>query len=352
MDWFGSYSIHPRQTPSIQGGRPILSTSVLQGLLSPLDLSQVPATLANLFTLCSYAHRQVSELALESVRTGEQSSLSHAQTEDLRLNVLCDHIRHFATVWYANHKNIKPCNWSACPLLRSQLNFGLDRQALKNWFAEEVLGQDIGFWWRRWQQEGEQWLRQWAEDRQNSCAIICADLLFLDKLARGAKLYSFSQDEHNQALWESWRIDDNFALKPHINHTAYETGVWSRERLYPSLQTSAWTRWCARLLDAVSLLMDDSAQYLQHHIKVFPEGVMVGLEMSRGVLVHFVILDEGKQKIVRYGVLAPTEWNLHPQGRLACALSEERNLGTTQIQALLRAFDPCVIMKGDDVCMK
>jgi hypothetical protein len=43
-----------------------------------------------------------------------------------------------------------------------------------------------------------------------------------------------------------------------------------------------------------------------------------------------------------YRVLAPTEWNFHPQSALAHALSELRSDDVLSAQCLAAAFDACV----------
>ncbi len=64
---------------------------------------------------------------------------------------------------------------------------------------------------------------------------------------------------------------------------------------------------------------------------------------ARGQLVHRVELTHGR--VSDYRILAPTEWNFHPNGVLARALAALRG-GAPQIEAqarlLINAIDPCV----------
>lgn len=69
--------------------------------------------------------------------------------------------------------------------------------------------------------------------------------------------------------------------------------------------------------------------------------------MARGLLVHQVEVDPEAQRVLACRVVAPTEWNFHPQGEVAqrlarldpelpdCAIARRVNL-------LVAAFDPCV----------
>jgi uptake hydrogenase large subunit len=64
---------------------------------------------------------------------------------------------------------------------------------------------------------------------------------------------------------------------------------------------------------------------------------------ARGLLVHRVALEA--DRIVRYQVLAPTEWNFHQEGVVAQALASlegDRALIERQARLLINAIDPCV----------
>lgn len=65
-------------------------------------------------------------------------------------------------------------------------------------------------------------------------------------------------------------------------------------------------------------------------------------EASRGRLIHRAELAAGR--ICAYRIVAPTEWNFHPQGLVPQALTGSPATAhlPAQIEALLRAVDPCV----------
>lgn len=68
--------------------------------------------------------------------------------------------------------------------------------------------------------------------------------------------------------------------------------------------------------------------------------------MARGLLVHWLCVD-AQGRVERYGVLAPTEWNFHPQGAAAQVLRAlDAKQPAPQLAAaaavLVAAFDPCV----------
>ncbi len=62
---------------------------------------------------------------------------------------------------------------------------------------------------------------------------------------------------------------------------------------------------------------------------------------ARGHLLHQVALEQ--DRVSRYRILAPTEWNFHPQGVAAQALATiEGDDAELQARLLINAIDPCV----------
>ncbi len=73
-------------------------------------------------------------------------------------------------------------------------------------------------------------------------------------------------------------------------------------------------------------------------------GGLARLATARGILLHRLQL--AGERVASYALVAPTEWNFHPQGACAGALatlqaSDESTL-RRQVAAWLTAFDPCV----------
>ena len=68
------------------------------------------------------------------------------------------------------------------------------------------------------------------------------------------------------------------------------------------------------------------------------------IEAARGRLIHAVAVVG--ETVTDYRILAPTEWNFHPQGRLAQALAgldgKDDNSLRSQAALLIEAVDPCV----------
>lgn len=68
------------------------------------------------------------------------------------------------------------------------------------------------------------------------------------------------------------------------------------------------------------------------------------VETARGMLLHYVEIAAGR--ITRYRIVAPTEWNFHPQGAFAAGMQGYAAGGAAQIERAARllahALDPCV----------
>lgn len=132
----------------------------------------------------------------------------------------------------------------------------------------------------------------------------------------------------------------NFCLQPDWLGEPRETGPLSRQNASPLVQDiqnehgfGLLARLVARLIDLAKIpaqmRMDSSCIKLQNGVGV--------VETARGRLVHTAQVQNGF--IADYKILAPTEWNFHPAGVAAQALT---GLEADQARAVVEAIDPCV----------
>jgi hypothetical protein len=130
------------------------------------------------------------------------------------------------------------------------------------------------------------------------------------------------------------------------------TGPWAR--LYQGAPAQPWTAWSllgSRLAELVRLCLPDApgeagaAWLAWGALSCGPRQGLAWVEMARGLLIHQVALDAASSKVRACQVLAPTEWNFHPEGVVAQTLA---SLPATapdpqaRVQLLMAAFDPCV----------
>lgn len=152
---------------------------------------------------------------------------------------------------------------------------------------------------------------------------------------------------------------DEFAVRPQWLGQCCETTGYTRTQspLLSLLQShyanGLLVRLVARLTEMAQLctkLLPGSVQAQINSIESDPVSVQnpgIGqVDAARGHLLHRVQLDGNK--IIAYQIVAPTEWNFHPQGVVAqslMTLSGEREQIKQQAMLLINAIDPCVAYK-------
>ena len=165
----------------------------------------------------------------------------------------------------------------------------------------------------------------------------------------------------DDSAWESAVVpallqDPLFAQAPTWGGRPVETGALARCRDQPLVAAliardghSAATRLAARLVEAAALLRDlatadgDAVGW----VRAWPLGAGLGLaavQTARGLLLHLVRLADGR--IADYRIVAPTEWNFHPQGALFRGIVGTSAPDDTTLRArtglAVQALDPCV----------
>lgn len=152
--------------------------------------------------------------------------------------------------------------------------------------------------------------------------------------------------------------DAGFAASPAWQGRHPETGALARRRSAPLIAALAAAR-CDRrlvrsaarlleLVDAIDALRDVPAAALTaDNLGGGSLGAGIGygwVETARGLLIHAICLREGR--IGTYRILAPTEWNFHPQGPLVQELLALKGQDAADLEQEARlavlALDPCV----------
>jgi hypothetical protein len=149
--------------------------------------------------------------------------------------------------------------------------------------------------------------------------------------------------------------DGSYRARPDCDGHVLETGPLARHHSHPLVMAllaehgnGLMTRFTARLVEMATALreLEDLVQDLCNDSGGLAaerkDGAGFGLvDAARGLLVHRVELREGVLR--EYRILAPTEWNFHPQGPLARGLLGASGADLQWWTALLAAsLDPCV----------
>lgn len=153
-----------------------------------------------------------------------------------------------------------------------------------------------------------------------------------------------------------------FAAQPAVAGRVPETGALARNAASPPLDAlcadagaGTLLRFLARLVEIRSIPQSlralaggESHRADAHVICSYALGEGRGfsaVECARGRLHHLVALDR-QGRIDRFESVAPTEWNFHPRGPLAAALTgaplSTDASSARRVERLVAAFDPCV----------
>lgn len=276
-------------------------------------------------------------------------------------------------------------NWlKACPLPLAQPAQALNEvqtqealMALRAWLQERVLGQPLEDWLA--QHFAPAALAHWCNSRTADLPpahFLAACRTQASALSpQGLSLEVLDLDAPTQAvlladLAQHITTQAGFAQFPTWSGQCRETGPWTRLRhRLPSTDgqsaaaTSAWTRLASRWLELIELVFlstqrahdagflgSDSNFHAKHlppaplasgALNLAPGQAIAWVEMARGLLLHWVQLDE-QGKVADYRVIAPTEWNFHPEGALALALSALPPDDAASAWVLAAAYDACV----------
>jgi hypothetical protein len=319
-----------------------------------------------LFSLCAHAHRRTARLAMLAAQRTQPTMQPEPPSRALSLLTVLDHLRSMTTDWPSQGSG-----WSTpCPVSLAQARTDMSEalaatglQQLKNWLETSVLHQPIDDWLA--QHSAPQVLLAWCQHHapavppakfladcharasalQTNCRPL--DLLDLDPQKQAAQL---------QQVAEAISGQTDFAQLPNWQGQCAETGAWTRLRRHQVTAGSAmsdaggmnaWTRLASRWLELIELCADEPGPAtppatLSSGALALGQGQALGwCEMARGLLFHWVQLD-AQGRVDAYQVVAPTEWNFHPDGALAHALMQLEAHDTAGGLLLGKAFDACV----------
>ncbi len=228
---------------------------------------------------------------------------------------------------------------------------------LKAFLEQAIFAEDLD----RWPTKGSlQDLKQWASTGRTLAQRLLHQL-FDDGLSlAGSAPVSPLPQLQPAALAERLFAEDSelFVAKPEWNGQPRETSPLTRSKNHPlvdSLKAAEGFGLGARLIACLAELSQIPAQMLaildnddgaEPAARVaLGRGIGVGqIEAARGRLVHAV--EMGGDTVSRYRILAPTEWNFHPEGAAAHGLAKIAATGAEDCANLARLFvtavDPCV----------
>ncbi|SSW70903.1 MULTISPECIES: hydrogenase formation protein [Burkholderiales] len=318
--------------------------------------ARLPGLMASLFNLCSHAHRLCSQLAIGAAAPGLQPP-PDAVAERLRRETAAEHIRRIGLDWpRLLAPGDAPVAAQAATALRScpwpAQNDTDPWPALRDWLQHALLHRPAADWLAAWQAGGTEWLDTWGQRHGQWLPLLLRRAHSADAFAPLTTDTALRPHGHPPSLCTlgaTLAHKPAFALRPLWHGACAHTGPWSRlGAVADGVPLTPWALLGTRIVELARLALDsDDACLDWGAVAPGPRRGLAWMEMARGLLVHQVEVDPGTQRVLACRVVAPTEWNFHPQGEVAQRLAlldpemPEWEI-TRRVNLLVAAFDPCV----------
>lgn len=364
----------PACQPVLRSSRPDLVPTLLRGR----PAAQAPDLLAAVFTLCAHAHRWTAQRALAAAAAAAPlagcSAPALAQARQAhRLATLREHLLRISHDWPRLLPGAPALPDAAlrlrtCPVWRTDLQPQDQLAALPAWLVQQWLGecattagdplQAVRQWLAEHDADPGGWSIRWVTRCTTPLArLLRSQLEATQVLAAPGPSLSQTLDPARDlpVLARTLAAEPGFCQRPHWQGGVPDSGPWARQHdPRPQAGANAWQRLVARVVETLRLAVPGGEALLSHgELSLVPGEGVAWTEMARGLLVHWVRLapsdthasPDTPVRLADYRVLAPTEWNFHPEGVLARALrgltaGDSRTPDNATRLAL--AFDPCV----------
>lgn len=327
----------------IDNRRPLQAMRLLEGRTPAQALQVMPL----LFNLCGHAQSAAARDALRNALSPFESGQRHRLHRQVQLETVREHLLQVHRDWP------RLCGTQPHPAHLGDIVRLTDAaaahpaalDALIDWVRRNTLGlppiEFLAF-------DAVAPLRRWARTTE---AAAPRGLCALSGMAASVRAVNLPTLESlpPELLCAPLAADAtlDFVRQPTHAGVCLETGPAGRHRDHVLVRSAAdqglTARLAARLVDLCATLValrQDTAP------PPLPRAAGLGwVDSARGRLVHHVEMD-GQERIACYRILAPTEWNAHPQG-LAARLLAGIAAGapaTVQRQAglVIQTIDPCV----------
>jgi len=334
--------------------RPLVARRLLVGRTPAEALELLPSVL----TLCGRSQATVAAAALDAA-LGETpgQAVQRRRVREMAAETAGEHAFRLLLDWPALGGD--PGDVPLLSRIRSLLagaavsegSWGAARDALVVMTEARILGAGLDSWLEQF--SAGEWL-EWARARRTGCAGTLAMLASLTPWA-APETPQLVRPQHSVFVEQIARralADPAFAAAPTLDGAPAECGPLARCMSHPGVRDLTrhdriTARAFARLAEFTLLLREDSrAGHLEWAMPEPGVGAAMG-EMARGLLVHAVRLEAGR--ISDYAIVAPTEWNFHPQGALFRELSDRPVADEGEAKRALAfaaaTLDPCVALE-------
>lgn len=326
----------------IDSTRPQLANRLLAGKPAAAAVAAVP----QLFSLCGRSQHIAAELALAAAR-GAAAAADAQQVRRIETETAHEYLWRALIDW--TRADGRTADDKTLAAARSALAND-DRALLREIVERDVLGADA----RRWYEDGPDFDR-WVAGGSTAAARLLAAVR-RDGPRQGAcavqLLPRFDVGDTVQRIAATLEADADFERRPHYEGGTAETGAVARLREQPLVAAlsaafgrSTLVRLAARLVELARIACDRAAPApLAGSVRIGAGRGLGWVETARGLLLHRI--DLNGDRIGRYRIVAPTEWNFHPDGALKQALlgahAPDESALERRAHWMLQALDPCV----------
>lgn len=322
------------------------------------DAAHLPGLMASLFNLCGQSHRLCSRMAVAAAQ-GVQDTQGAAVA--LQLETASEHVRRICLDWpraagASEQAATLAAQASLClkhsPWLKVPEATPDFWSAMRTWLEAACLHMPADAWLAAWCEAPGAWLQTWSQQHQGWLPTLLAQArcaLGADaSLRHDLALRPHAQVDDLCAWAKTWQDHSHFVLQPQWQGRFAHTGTWSRLNQHGTHSLTPWLLMGYRMAELIRLCLPDARAHSgQQWLSLGAANLGAGqgvawVEMARGLLMHQVSLD-AEQRVTQLHVVAPTEWNFHPQGVVASVLAQmPPDADASTLGWLMAAFDPCV----------
>ena len=362
---------------TVRSTRPYAASRVVLGRPPAEAVAMVPS----LFGICAHAQGAAAALAVEAAtgRSPEAESLA-AREAAVVLETIQEYLWRLLVDWpqAAGHdaqiepvasarRSIAPLLASLAPLARRIAGNGMDAApeipeetvtSLVGLAAQYVYGITPKQWLAA---TGHDAVAAWAASAATEPARLLRDLLARAPELGRSKVALMPSSEPAAllaAVVPAMRLDPAFERVPTWAGATAETGALARTCSHPIVATfvaehgnAVPTRMVARLTELGLLLRRLSERPGLGAVQRWTESIrlaggegIAAVQTARGLLLHRATVTEGR--VAGYQIVAPTEWNFHPEGALVRGLE-----GATATDAMALERDARLIVQALDPCV-
>ncbi|WP_283743178.1 nickel-dependent hydrogenase large subunit [Sideroxydans sp. CL21] len=332
-------------TIDIRSTRP-MAAQILKGKTP----EQVARIVPLLFSVCGRAQGAAANAALQAAQQG--SGAASATVEHMIVcEAMQEHLWRLMLDWTKlmglPRQEQRFAGWYA--LLRKIGAGEIGMDVFLREFERDCLEMPVA----EWRALGDyQALQTWSLKVHSPSAQV---LSRLDELERGRHKVSDSRllpawtaAEAGRACEGRWDMD--FSACPDWLGDTAETGAWTYyaddgllHDVWQQSRSKVLSRLLARVIDVIAMASGTSAPRLDAASPEANIGIAV-VRTARGLLMHHVRL-EG-DLVADYAIVAPTEWNFHPDGPYARDMRGLKERDPERLQQLAHvaalSLDPCV----------